>query len=108
MIREEASEIAKKLNKPAEYDGFKVSSGWLECWKSRYGIKQRAVEGESGQVQTETVESWMERLRELRKGYKPEDIWNEERQGVSFVRFLTKVWQSKNADARVARNLNSE
>ena len=48
MIREEATEIAKKLNKPAEYDGFKASSGWLECWKSRYGIKHRAVEGESG------------------------------------------------------------
>ena len=74
MIREEATEIAKKLNNPVEYDGFKASSGWLECWKSRYGIKQRAVESESGQVQTETVESWMERLRELYKGYKLEDI----------------------------------
>ena len=52
MIREKAIEIARKLNKPPEYDGFKASSGWLECWKSRYGIKQRAVEGESGQVQT--------------------------------------------------------
>ena len=69
MIREEATEIAKKLNKPTEYDGLKASSGWLECWKSHYGIKQQAVEGESGQVQTETVESWMERLRELCKGY---------------------------------------
>ena len=69
MIGEEATEIAKKLNKPAEYDGFKASSGWLECWKSHYGIRQRAVEGKSGQVQTETVESWMESLRELCKGY---------------------------------------
>lgn len=78
MIREAATKTATKLNKPAEYDGFKASSGWLECWKSRYGIEQWAVEGESGQVQTETVESWMERLRELCRGYKPEDIWNED------------------------------
>lgn len=84
MIREEATEIAKKLNKPAEYDGFKASSGWLECWKSNYGIKQRTFEGESGQVETETVESWMERLRELCKGYKPEDIWNEDETGCFF------------------------
>lgn len=48
MIREEATEIAKKLDKPAEYDEFEASSGWRECWKSRYGIKQRAIEGESG------------------------------------------------------------
>lgn len=59
------------------------------------------------QAQTETVESWMERLRELCKGYKPQDIWNEDETGC-FVRFLTKVWQRKDADARVARNLNSE
>lgn len=84
MIREEATEIAKKLNKPAEYDGLKASSGWLECWKSHYGIKQRAVGSESGQVQTETVESWMERLRESCKGYKPEDIWNEDETGCFF------------------------
>ena len=101
MIREEATEIAKKLNKPAEYDGFKASSGWLECWKSHHGIKQRVVESESGQAQTETVESWMERLRELcKKKKRPE--------GVSFIGFLTKVRKRKDADARVARNPNSE
>lgn len=34
----------------------------------------------------------MERLRELSKGYKPEDTWNEDETGCfSFVRFLTKV-----------------
>ena len=81
---QEATEIAKKLNKPVKYGGFKASSGWLECWKSRYGIKQRAVEGESGQVQAETAESCMERLRELCKGYKPEDIWNEDETGCFF------------------------
>ena len=61
-----------------------ASSGWLKCWKSRYGIKQRAVEGKSGQVRTETVESWMERLRELCEGYKPEDIWNKDQTGCFF------------------------
>ena len=84
MIREEDTEIATKLNKPAEYDGFKASCGWLECWKSRYGITQRAIEGESAQVKNETVESCMERLRELCKGYKPEDIWNEDETGCFF------------------------
>lgn len=84
MIREEATEMAKKLNKSAEYDGFKASSGWIERWESRYGIKQRGVEGGSGQVQTETVDSWMERLRELCKGYKFEDIWNEDETGCFF------------------------
>lgn len=48
----------------------------------------RAIEGESGRVQTESVESWMKRLMELHKRYKikPEDIWMKTRQGVSPVR----------------------
>ena len=81
MLQEEASAIAARLGK---YPDFKVSSGWLECWKNRYGIMQRIVEGESGQVQTEPVESWMEMLREVCKGYSPEDIWNKDETGCFF------------------------
>ena len=90
MVPEETTKIAKKLNKATEYNGFKASTAWLECWKSRYGIKQWAVEGESGQVQTETVESWVDRLRELCKGYKLEDIGNEDEAGCSFSELLDK------------------
>ena len=32
----------------------KASSGWLEKWKNSYGISQRAIEGESGEVQMQT------------------------------------------------------
>ena len=81
MLQEKASAIATRLGK---YPNLKASSGWLECWKNRYGIKQRAVEGESGQVQKEAVESWMERLRELCKDYNPEDMWNEDETGCFF------------------------
>ena len=81
MLQEEASAIAARLG---SYPDFKASSGWLECWKNRYSIKQRAVEGGSGQVHTETVTSWMKRLRELCKGYSPEDIWNEDETGCFF------------------------
>ena len=43
------------------------------------------MEGESGQVHiNEAVKSWMERLRELCKGYSPEDIWNEDETGCFF------------------------
>ena len=81
MLQEEASAIAARLG---SYPDFKASSGWLECWKNRYSIKQRAVEGESGQVHTETVTSWMGRLKELCKGYSPEVPWNEDETGCFF------------------------
>ena len=52
----------------------------LEEWLWR----QRVVEGESGQVETEATESCMDKLREVFKGYSPEDIWNEDETGCFF------------------------
>ena len=80
MLQEEAAEIAKQLAKP-EYAEFKASSGWLEKWKNAYGISQRSIEGESGEVPIQTIEAWMERLPETCRGYKLEDIWNMDKSG---------------------------
>ena len=40
-----------------------------------------AICGESGDVQEETVVSWKERLPELLRGYKKEDIYNVDETG---------------------------
>ena len=56
MLQEEAAEIAKQLAKP-EYAEFKASSGWLEKWENAYGISQRSIEGESGEVPIQTIEA---------------------------------------------------
>ena len=47
------------------FEQLKASSGWLEKWKATYGIVNSLVEGESDEVQEPTIESWMERLREI-------------------------------------------
>ena len=83
MLQEEAAEIAKQLAKP-EYAEFKASSGWLEKWKNAYCISQRSIEGESGEVPIQTIEAWMERLPEICRGYKLEDIWNIYESGCIF------------------------
>ena len=57
------------------------SSGWLTTWKGRYNIKKIRVCGESGEVSGETVSSWKERLPELLRGYKPEDVSNLDETG---------------------------
>ena len=107
MIQEETTEIATKLKMPGFAD-FKASNGWLGSWKDRYRIKQRAVEGKSGQVRPETVKSWMEWVRKLCKGYKPEDIWNQDETGCFFRASPRKASQRKEANARVANNQNIE
>ena len=45
MIQEEALQIA--------------SNGWLEKWKKIHNVKQFNVAGEDGQVNAETLESWL-------------------------------------------------
>lgn len=65
------------LNRP-ELDGFKASEGWLDKWKLSHGIKEKQISGESLDVSTTTVESWMERVQKLCKEYEEKGIMNIE------------------------------
>ena len=77
QLCEKAKEIAEQLHIP----DFKASNGWLSRWKVRYNIKQMRISGESGDVSSETVDSWKERLPEILKGYETKDIWNLDETG---------------------------
>ena len=77
QLIEKAKCIAEVLGKP----DFKASNGWLDKWKKRYNIKQVTISGEAGDVLGVTVDSWKERLPELVRGYKAEDIWNLDETG---------------------------
>lgn len=77
QLMEKAREIAVRLGKPE----FKGTNGWLEKWKKRFNIKSVAICGESGDVRGDTVESWRERLPEILRGYRKEDIYNLDETG---------------------------
>jgi hypothetical protein len=47
-------------------------------------LKQLAVIGEAGSVSHATVAGWYERMKELTRGYKKEDIWNVNESGCFF------------------------
>ena len=83
MLKEEAMEIKKQLN-DSELDGFVASDGWLDKWKASYAVKEKRIVGEGGEVSTETVSSWIERLKEMTEGYSPENIWNMDETGCFF------------------------
>ncbi len=49
--------------------------GGLKKWKKRYNIRQVTIQGESGDVSGVTIQSWKERLPEILKEYRNEDIY---------------------------------
>ena len=58
--------------------------------KSCYGIRETRITGEAGDVSVSTVRSWIERLSELVKGYRLEDVWNMDEFGLFFKLFPDK------------------
>ena len=80
MLKEEAMEIKKCLDK-VRFKNFTVSNVWLEKWKISYGVRERKVNGEAGEVAEYMVSAWMERLVELTRGYELADIWNMDETG---------------------------
>ena len=77
QLTEKAREIASCLG----IADFRGSNGWLQKWKERYNIRQVVISGESGDVQGDTVESWKERLPEILRGFRKEDIWDLDETG---------------------------
>ena len=99
MLKEEALEIKKHLDND-EFSTFTASNGWLEKWKISYGIREKRVNGEAGEVRGETVNAWMERLWELTKDYSPADIWNMDETGCFFKALPEKGLAEKKSQAR--------
>ena len=89
---EKAKEIAEKLGKP----NFKASRGWLHKWKKRFSVKQLKICGESGS----TVDSWKERLPEIIKGFKKEEIWKMDETGLFWRALPDKGFQQKSKQCK--------
>ena len=63
---------------------FKASSGWLEKFKNRHGIRNLSIQGEKLSVAEETVEPFLHKLHKMieEKGLTPEQIYNADETGL--------------------------
>lgn len=100
LLLEEAKLIAEELGNSS----FKGTNGWLEKWKRRHNLAQMNIAGEEGNVNEETVESWNERVKELTKGYEPQDVWNQDETGCFWRALLGKSLSEKGKRCRGFKN----
>ena len=102
LLKEEAINIKQSLNRQ-KLDGFKASEGWLDKCTLSHGIKEKQISGESLDVSKTTVESWMERIKELYKGYDHKDILISD----AFLKLSSlKVLLRRERKARVEKSLS--
>ena len=70
----------------------KVSNGWLQHFKKRFGLRQIRIVGEAGDVPITIIKAWMKRLPEITQGYFADYIWN---MGESGLFFKALPWVTK-------------
>ena len=83
LLQEKAKHFYSHLHTdPADGD-FKASTGWLEKFKNRHGIRNLSIQGELSAAE-ETVEPFLRKLRQVmeEKGLTAEQIYNADETGL--------------------------
>lgn len=81
LIREQAERFAKQMGLPS----FQASTGWLDKFKSRHGIVQKVMSGESASVAEIDCDDYRQNvLPSLLEKYSPDDIFNADETGLFF------------------------
>ncbi len=83
IIQEKAKSLFVKMYGETDPD-FSFSSGWLERFKSRYGIKSYRRFGESGSVSMENIENELPRIRSKLDQFQLRDIYNMDETGLFY------------------------
>ena len=100
ILKEKSMNIKSLLNQSV-LENFRASDGWLDKWKLNHGIREKQISEEFLGVLETTVESWMERIKELCTGYQCQNIWNMD--NTSSVISLKK-WPKKERKQKVAKD----
>ena len=82
ILVEKAKMLADELKIPQ--DALQFSSGWLQKFKDRNGIRKRKLEGEASSADEAAIVNALPLLRERCSNYPPERIYNMDETGLFY------------------------
>lgn len=71
----------RKVADKLKVEGFSTLNGWLQSFKKQHSLQRMNTAGEDGDVNKKVLKSWSERVREIIREYKPEDVRNMDKTG---------------------------
>ena len=80
LLQEKALLVSLELG----HDNFTASNGWLESFKNWYNITASCLNGESADVNVQTVEDWKKRLPAIIDGFELCNIFNADETGLYY------------------------
>ncbi len=82
LVRECVTKILDRLYHG--HEAFEFSSGWLEVFKSRHGIRSYCRFGENGSVDMDALANTLPTIRDILDQYAWKDIYNMDETGLFY------------------------
>lgn len=94
ILQQKAIMISKQF---PETDRFTGSSGWLDRWKKRYGVRQLTICGEKLSADVSSIEKFKQDFKKLIKhcGYTCDQIYNCDESGLNYKMLPSKTLASR-------------
>lgn len=98
LICEKALEVNEKLGGPED---FKASTGWLQKFKFRHGIRELQIQGESLSADSSAAEKFKETFRSFveKQGICQDDVYNADETGLNWKALPRKSLASRQENA---------
>lgn len=107
ILQEKALSFAKKV---ANTESFSASTGWLDRWKKRHGIRQLSICGEKLSADVTCIEKFKADFeKEIReKGYTLDQVYNCDETGLNYKMLPSKTLASKEEKAAPGHKMSKE
>ena len=106
ILQEKAKMLAEMLGEDGK--GFNASSGWLDRFKNRYGIRQLNLSGEKLSADQDAVNVFKTEFEDFIEGLTKDQIFNADETGLNFKMLPKKSLASMQENTAPGHKMNKE